>query len=283
VKASCAFALVVALCCAACHASHPQAALPQDALGWTRTGVGPPRAAAVGYVVNPQAPSAAIQVVWVATRSSEHVAPASLLEQPQPLVIPLLSPTAFPAVFERANEQVLVWGERGWAWAPLASNGLAFVALEPLLNGAIAQSERAAASPTGADGASLHKDRLVVLEPQPIRSEPADTAAAVGAIPQHWVAHEASAQGQDAGQELGRRRLEIDSVVRVVARQGDWARVVLPDASAAILWRSEGDGLLVKWQSAPTGWARVTKPGPLPGTKVALWSTRAFGIGGRDY
>jgi hypothetical protein len=283
VKAGCALALVVTLFCAACHTSNPQSPLPQDALGWTRTEVGPPRAAALGYVVNPQAPSAAIQVVWVATRSTERVAPASLLEQPQPLVIPLLSPTPFPAVFERANDQVLVWGERGWAWARLDSNGLTFAALEPLLNAAITQSERAAASPTGSDGASMHKDRLVVLEPQPIRSEPADTAAAVGAIPQYWPAHEAPAQGEDSGQDPRHGRLEIDSVVRVVAREGDWARVVLPDASTAILLRSDGEGLLVKWQSAPTGWARVTKAGPLPGTKLALWSTRAYGIGGRDY
>ena len=281
-KAGRALALVVTLFCTACRTSNPQQPLPKDALGWTRTEVGPPRAAAVGYVVNPQASSAAIEVMWVATRSAERVVPASLLEQPQPLVIPLLSPTAFPAVFERMNDQVLVWGERGWAWVPLASNGLTFTALEPLLEAAITQSERAAASPTNADGASLHKDRRVVLEPQPIRAEPADTAAAVGAIPPHWPAHEVPGDSE-VGPDAERRALGIESIVRVVARDGDWARVVLPDASTAIQVHGDGAGLLVKWQSAPTGWARVTKAGPLPGTKLALWSTCAYGIGGKDY
>jgi hypothetical protein len=153
----------------------------------------------------------------------------SLMEQPHALLIPVLSPSAFPAVFERSGEHALVWGERGWAWIRLFAGGPTVAAFDHLLNAAIEQSERSAAAPVMAGGACLHKGRLVVVDPQEVHAAPSDASAVVSTIPARWPAKKAHWDGLVPAADAVRESAQIEPVLRVVERRGDWARVILPD------------------------------------------------------
>jgi hypothetical protein len=77
--------------------------------------------------------------------------------------------------------------------------------------------------------------------------------------------------------------MTIPPIVLIAERRGDWVRVIPPNSNKQILLGNENRGLLVTWESSPVGWVRLAKPGPVPNSKIALWSVCDFGIAGIDY
>jgi hypothetical protein len=124
---------------------------------------------------------------------------------------------------------------------------------------------------------------LLVLPGQAIHEEPSDSARVLGRIPAQWSAGQAATTTtHDSGAYADGSRI-VPAVIRVVARKGDWTRVILPQHDDAIMLPPDRRGLLVKWARSPVGWARLYTTGPVAGSRVALWSTRSFGIGTIDY
>jgi len=66
-----------------------------------------------------------------------------------------------------------------------------------------------------------------------------------------------------------------DIPVRVVARRGDWIKIILPRAEAPS-YRCM-DGALVSWAATAAGWARAAEAGPVPHTRVLSWRTQSWG------
>lgn len=277
--------IALALAVVACKEGRPPAREPETSSAWLRASGPPPARAAVGYLAGANQAGSAISVTWSADHREQSVASQALLAQPQPALIPVLAPLSCPAVFDVKHGRALVWGARGWGWVSL-ERGLEVRPFEALLQAAVEQSKRASEHP-GKSGWSLHKDRLLVLAAQALRAEPSEQAREVARTSEHWNAQRAAFSGaapdalEPAALEV-RAGERVEPVVAVRELRGDWALVVLPEPGQLIVG-DDGAGLLVKWQAEPAGWAKLTKPGPVAGSVLNLWTTRAFGIGGVDY
>jgi hypothetical protein len=244
-------------------------------LAWTRQ---PPSRGAVGVLRQDSVPGKALPVTWT-DGSTADVPESDLMATPEPTMLPSLSPLTWPAVFDVRGDRALVWGQRRkWGWTPIrTAKAKSVTRFDALQTGVVTTMAREAKAPR-AHGFSFHAPGLTVLDAQVVRQAPDDQApvsAKVEGTP--LVSCDSSAQLRSKLETLPVvTKVGLSpSPVLVVERRGDWARVRLPRRE----WYQCADAAVIAWDDKPSGWVRLGVAGPVAGTKVRLWSLRAWGRG----
>jgi hypothetical protein len=246
---------------------------------WLALSTRPPSDDAIGVLVGHAASGNSYQVTWSSGATSTEPETA-LVPTPDPWRLPTLGPSPWPAVFDVVDGRALVFGARGWGWIDLHGNRFR-VALREKEVLAVLEALESDVSRQPHETYRRHQPTLVVLRRQELRKAPADDAPRSGVMPGGTT--EGICEGGGGVEQVIRpvrtdnRAKEVpgDIPIRVVERRGDWVRVILPRQGVPVY--ACQDGALVSWESAPAGWARAARAGPVTGTRTILWHVESWG------
>jgi hypothetical protein len=273
----------------AMQGSHLQAARCDIESPWLVLAVEPPVAAAIGTLIYAtQDPVNArargdIEIRWVDGRRSTYVRD-ELLWSPEGETVPVLGEMHPPAVFAVNDAHALVWGNgKGWGCAPRKVGGKeSFSAFSARLDRWIDAWEKHARTYTNADGYSLHANSVLTVQAQPLRSEPrldgpisgAETKTTVPCLRSSTRLVFSNPLAPDVAAIKKSKLTEASCfpAVRIVERNGEWARLILPRADRPIY--DFDPGLAIAWDEKPAGWARIAEDGPVPGSRLIRWSIK---------
>jgi hypothetical protein len=242
-------------------------------LMWERQ---PPLRGALGVLLPGPVAKKPLHVTWL-DGSSADVPESNLMATPEPTMLPSLSPLTWPAVFDVRGDRALVWGQQmKWGWTPLrTTKAKGLTRFDALLTGIVATMAREAKA-ARAHGFAFHAPNLLILDAQPVRTAPDDQAPVAAKVSGTPLANcDTSAQLRPKLETLPvvTKTGLSPSPILIVERRGDWARVILPRRE----WYQCADKAVIAWDDKPAGWVRLLVAGPVDGTKVRLWSLRAWG------
>ncbi len=253
---------------------------------WRRRSSPPPPAAGIGVLVHALTVEPVgtfrYKVRWIGGEASEEL-PDSLLASPEGDLVPMLAPSKLPAVFDIDETEALVWGKRGWGCVSRnVGSKDAFKALNALLERAVESIEHEVREQTNSDKYTLHNALAITVSAQGLRNEPnqdggADTGRSTRStyesclrllepIPPTLNAPPLAAVLKSSRSVLR----SCVPAVRILRRAGDWAQVVLPDARHPV-FDMGGGRLAIRWANEPSGWIRLSTPGPVSGSRLIQW------------